>query len=1031
LNKADFALKELPQRSRRAGRSNAPRVMSECWKDVVAAPTDIFAGAQNLGFSGILIKDFPRQLSADLLDHVRRIADAAERYELEFLADIAMDRLPLDHPLAMEVPSSFGIKRGRSTTPIDPRAAISRHGDARLRELSPMVQAWWTEFMSTLESCGINGFHFAATSDVTAALSAALSTTTSKTRIVQTWSLSDRQIHALLPGAFDFTTSSLPWWTGTESWLLAEHSRLSAIAPVLAPVAHAPGALPSLALRRLRLAASVVIGEGLLMPSGFAEGLEQEVKWVNGQFSRRGIEHADIRRLGGGSVQSLRRRHRGATKKAKSLILVMNRGTANIAVRDLDQLGQCSDETPFNPPDGLLAPGGFSVCQAIDPPLIQRTATEDVSGRFAPADPAKRTIISTITPALEAGMAVKRIVGDTLTVQADIFTEGHGTIAAHLLFRANDADEWHRVPMRHIENDRWAGSAGLWRIGGYVFVVEAWRDEWASLLHDIEKKRTAGILNSSDLHEGKGLVLAAAKAARGASRTALRKMADMLDNAPDEALLATLTSPELSAAITNSRYRPFLARSVEQPVHVDREAARFSSWYELFPRSTASQPNSHGTLADVVQQLPAIRAMGFDTLYFPPIHPIGQKNRKGANNSLRAKPDEPGSPYAIGASTGGHDALHPDLGSFDDFRHLVDAARDHGIEIALDFAIQCSPDHPWLTQHPAWFVWRKDGTIKYAENPPKRYEDIVNVDFYQEAAVPELWHALRDIVRFWIAQGIRCFRVDNPHTKPFPFWQWLIGSIQAERPDVIFLSEAFTRPKVMYHLAKIGFTQSYTYFTWRNAKAELTDYFTELATTEVKEYFRPHLFVNTPDINPFFLQKSGRAGFLIRACLGATLSGLFGVYSGFELCEADPLPGKEEYLNSEKYEIKHRDLNRPGNIIPEITALNQLRRIEPALQTHLNTVFYNAFNTQILYYGKHLADRSEIILVAVNLDPHHVQEADHEIPLWEFGLSDDGAVSVENLLTGQRLIRQGKLQHMRLEPSSPYSIWRIRPLERS
>ena len=378
------------------------------------------------------------------------------------------------------------------------------------------------------------------------------------------------------------------------------------------------------------------------------------------------------------------------------------------------------------------------------------------------------------------------------------------------------------------------------------------------------------------------------------------------------------------------------------PLDVDRPQAGFASWYEMFPRSATDDPARHGTFVDVIARLPAIRAMGFDVLYFPPIHPIGTTNRKGRNNALRAEPDDVGSPYAIGGPEGGHDAIHPQLGTLDDFRALVAAAKDHGLEIALDFAIQCSPDHPWLREHPDWFRWRPDGSIRFAENPPKKYEDIVNPDFYAEAAMPGLWLALRDVVQFWVDQGVRIFRVDNPHTKPLPFWHWMIADIRGRHPDVIFLAEAFTRPKLMYRLAKVGFTQSYTYFTWRNTKQEIIEYLTELNAPPVRDFFRPNFFVNTPDINPPFLQTSGRPGFLIRAALACTLSGLWGMYSGFELCEAAPLPGREEYLDSEKYQIRVRDFAAPGNIVGEITALNRIRRAHPALQSHLGVTFYPA-----------------------------------------------------------------------------------------
>jgi starch synthase (maltosyl-transferring) len=464
------------------------------------------------------------------------------------------------------------------------------------------------------------------------------------------------------------------------------------------------------------------------------------------------------------------------------------------------------------------------------------------------------------------------------------------------------------------------------------------------------------------------------------------------------------------------------------PVEVDRVKARFSAWYEMFPRSAAREPGRHGTFRDVEARLPYVAELGFDVLYFPPIHPIGTTNRKGRNNALKAAPGDPGSPYAIGASDGGHDAIHAALGTPEDFRRLVAAAREHGLEIALDFAIQCSPDHPWLKQHPEWFRHRADGSIRFAENPPKKYEDIVNVDFYAEGAIPELWLALRDVVLHWAGEGVRIFRVDNPHTKPLPFWEWMIADVRGRHPDVIFLAEAFTRPTMMYRLAKIGFSQSYTYFTWRNGKGEIADYLRELTTTEVADYYRPHFFVNTPDINPFFLQSSGRAGFLIRAALAATLSGLWGVYSGFELCESAALPGREEYLDSEKYEARQRDFNAPGNIVAEITTLNRLRRLHPALHSHLGVRFYNAFNDQVLVYGKPSPDGAEMILVAVSLDPHQAQEASFEVPLWEWKLPDNGSVEVEDLMRGTRFAWHGKVQHVRLDPADlPFAIWRVTP----
>jgi starch synthase (maltosyl-transferring) len=585
--------------------------------------------------------------------------------------------------------------------------------------------------------------------------------------------------------------------------------------------------------------------------------------------------------------------------------------------------------------------------------------------------------------------------------------------------------------MRALGNDRWAGEFPLARIGRHVYTVEAWRDEFATFRQDAEKKLVAEKLTDLDIEEGCRMVAAAAERAKGALRTRLRETAASLREADRARRIELLFDAELTAAMAKADARPFLVEYARPiPVEAERRAARFASWYELFPRSATGSPERHGTLEDVIARLPAIRDMGFDVLYMPPIHPIGMQHRKGRNNSLVATPDDPGSPYAIGSADGGHDAIHPELGGFDAFARLVDAARAYGIEIALDFAIQCSPDHPWLKQHPEWFAWRADGSVRHAENPPKKYEDIVNVDFHAAGAVPSLWQALRDVVEFWIAHGVTLFRVDNPHTKPFAFWEWLIADVRARHPEAVFLSEAFTRPKPMYRLAKLGFSQSYTYFTWRHSKAELTQYFTELTQGEVRDYFRPHLFVNTPDINPFFLQESDRAGFLIRAALATTLSGLWGMYSGFELCESAALPGKEEYLDSEKYEIRPRDSNAPGNIVAEITRLNAIRRLNPALQSHLGLAFYNAFNDRILYFGKATEERENAILVAISLDPHAAQEADFEIPLWEWDLPDHASLAFEELVGGTRGVWHGKVQHVRLAPDRPYAIWRVRPEDR-
>jgi len=639
----------------------------------------------------------------------------------------------------------------------------------------------------------------------------------------------------------------------------------------------------------------------------------------------------------------------------------------------------------------------------------------------------RRIVIANVSPSVDGGRyPAKRCIGDLLTVEADIFAEGHEQIAADLMVRSPGETNWARLPMKPLGNDRWSAGIPLLQTGRSEYRLDAWLDQFGGHLRDLAKKREAGQAREVDAQEAAQMIAQRMKGAKGAIREALSAILDAYKRHTLEDRLTLLLAAETRQAMQAADNKSFSARSEALTVDVERRRAGFASWYELFPRS-CGQRGRHGTFRDVITALPRIRSMGFDVLYMTPIHPIGVTNRKGRNNALKAEPDDIGSPYAIGGKEGGHDALHPELGSMEDFVALVEAARAEGMELALDFATQMSPDHPWLAEHPHWFRRRPDGSIKYAENPPKKYEDIVNPDFYAD---PELWRALRDVFLFWIGHGVHIFRVDNPHTKPFPFWEWLIADIRGRHPEVIFLAEAFTRPKLMYRLAQIGFNQSYTYFTWRNSKRELTEYLTELAAEPVRDFFRPHFFVNTPDINPFFLQSGGRPAFLIRAALAATLSGLWGLYSGFEICEAASLPGREEYRDSEKYELRQRDYSAAGNIVAEITQLNALRAAEPALQSHMGLTFYNAFNDNVLYYGKTDPNNPKLqerLLIAVSLDPHGVQECDFEVPLWEWGLSDHASVAVEDLLRGYKFIWSGKVQHLALSPQKPYAIWRIRP----
>jgi starch synthase (maltosyl-transferring) len=643
-------------------------------------------------------------------------------------------------------------------------------------------------------------------------------------------------------------------------------------------------------------------------------------------------------------------------------------------------------------------------------------------------DARHKIVIEAVEPQLDCGRyAVKREVGDVLEVSADIFKEGHDAIAAAVRYRAEDEAEWLECRMRFVDNDRWAGTFPLTRNLRYLYTVVAWTDGFGTWASDLRKKHDAGQDIATELVEGVQMVAAAVERADGADRARLAALLAELQDAPTLAeRVAAALAPELLHLMERYPDRWDLTEFEHVlPVQVDRVAARFAAWYELFPRSASDDPARHGTFRDVVAKLPYVRDMGFDVLYFPPIHPIGLAHRKGKNNTLGAGTDQPGSPYAIGGAEGGHRDVHPELGTLEDFRALVEAARREGLEIALDFAIQVSPDHPYAAAHPGWFHVRPDGTIKYAENPPKKYQDIYPLNFYG-ADWEAQWREWRDVILFWVEQGVKAFRVDNPHTKPVQFWEWMIREVQRDHPEVIFLSEAFTRPKMMRALAKAGFTQSYTYFTWRNFKGEIQEYFTELTQGPMKEYFRGNLFPNTPDILPEFLQRGGRPAFMIRAVLAATLSSVYGIYSGFELCEGTPLPGREEYMDSEKYEIKAWDWDRSGNIRPLVTRLNLLRRANAALHEYDNLRFYGCDNDHVLFYGRMTEDRGSMLFFAVNLDPFQAHETTLWFPLDVMGIGVNDPWEVEELLTGERHFWQGSGQWVRLEPGAPARVYRVR-----
>jgi starch synthase (maltosyl-transferring) len=643
----------------------------------------------------------------------------------------------------------------------------------------------------------------------------------------------------------------------------------------------------------------------------------------------------------------------------------------------------------------------------------------------------KRVLIEGVNPEIDGGrFPIKRTVGDRVVVEADVFTDGHDAISCRLLYRKAGEPRWQESAMEFLFNDRWRGEFSVREVGEHQYTIQAWVDHFTSWRQGFLKKVEAGQDVSVDLLVGAGLVEEAGQRPSGEEAKALHKWTASMSSQEDLSGRVAVALDEEMARLV-ARYPDLSLASLyekELSVLVERPKARFSSWYEMFPRSCASEAGKHGTFKDCVARLPYVAAMGFDVLYLPPIHPIGHTHRKGRNNNPLADPNDPGSPWAIGSEEGGHTALHPQLGTLDDFHRLVSEAAQRGIEIALDLAFQCTPDHPYVKEHPEWLRWRPDGSAQYAENPPKRYEDIYPLNFETDHW-QALWEELKRVTLFWLDQGVRIFRVDNPHTKPFRFWEWVFREVRRDYPEVIFLAEAFTRPKVMYELAKLGFSQSYTYFAWRNTKWELTQYFTELTQTAVREFFRPNLWPNTPDILTEYLQMGGRPAFMTRLVLAATLGANYGIYGpAFELCENRPKElGSEEYLDSEKYEIKDWDVTRKDSLKGFIARVNRIRRENPALQGDRTLRFHPVDNDQLICYTKHTEDLSNIVLVVVNLDPHHTHTGWVELPLDMMGLDHRQSYQVHDLLSESRYLWHGSRGYVALNPEvAPANIFRVR-----
>jgi len=661
------------------------------------------------------------------------------------------------------------------------------------------------------------------------------------------------------------------------------------------------------------------------------------------------------------------------------------------------------------------------------PGVEGETAAGTGTSRTPGLEPAlqRRVIVEGVHPEVDGGrFPIKRTVGEDVIVGADIFADGHDALGAVLLYRKRGESEWLEVPMQPLGNDRWQARFRIDELTPYEYTIEGWVDRFGSWRHEVSKKFGAGQDLKSELLEGAALVRDALLRAPEAADDDHRVLSETAASLGDEALGQPERVAAALAVAVESAMARFVDRSLatryarELQVTVERERARFGAWYEMFPRSSGSNPDRSGTFKDAEERLPYIASMGFEVLYLPPIHPIGRAFRKGRNNTLDPGPDDVGSPWAIGSDAGGHDAVEPGLGTIEDFDRFVKAAQRWRLEIALDLAYQASPDHPYVNEHPAWFRQRPDGTIKYAENPPKKYQDIYPINF-ESAEWQSLWTELKRVIEFWIGHGVKIFRVDNPHTKSFRFWEWALADIKRQHPDTIFLSEAFTRPKVMRYLAKSGFSQSYTYFTWRNAKDELMEYFTELARTDVREYMRPNLFANTPDILHEYLQHGGRPAFQVRLILAATLGASYGIYSGYELCENVPVkPGSEEYLDSEKYQIRLRDYDTPASLSELIGRINAIRREHPALQRDRGLRFHQTDNPHIICYSKRSEDGSDLILVIVNLDAHHMQHGFIQLPLGDWGLSAAASIEVLDLISTERYYWRGEWNYVRLDPQA-------------
>jgi starch synthase (maltosyl-transferring) len=1011
---------------------------------------------------------------------LRGFLEAADQHGLRVIMDLVANHTAKDAALVTEHPDWYArdqhgdVQSPYAVDPDDPSKRTIWGDLAELHWHGPACDQLATYFESVVRryaAMGFGGFRCDAAYKVPAAAWRRLGTAARSVRpdcvfCAETLGCTPDEVRALAGAGFDYLFNSVKWWDGKAGWFLEQYELYRRIAPAIGfPESHDTDRLANelgsaepeqieAAYRRHYLMAAA-LSAGIMMPIGYEHGARKKLDVVATTAADVEPPHFDltpfiaaVNRMKAaipalnedGPLEKLEAP--GAlvafakwTMARDDLVFILmhpaDAGPITVPVSPFlqlvkDDIVDLTDATPRHQApvltDVSLNAGEVRVLHA----RLVRQVTEAVAPPDSTLPP--RIIIEAVWPEIDGGrFPSKRIDGETIEVWADIYRDGHDKIAAALRVRQPDSDHWTLVPMRHVDNDRWSGRAVLSGIGLAHYTIEAWTDHFASWRDEVGKKRAAGQALELELIEGRQLVDAAHATAEGGAEERLDMLRTALDGAATSAEKAELLLSEATAhamALVPDKHDRVLYEP-ELSVVVDRPAARFSAWYEMFQRSQGTVPGRSATFAECAARLPEIRDLGFDVVYLVPHHPIGEINRKGKDNNPVAAPGEPGSPYAVGNRHGGHDAVDPELGTLDDFRAFQRAVRDHGMELAIDFAIQCAPDHPWLKQHPGWFRRRPDGSMRYAENPPKKYQDIVNVDFDQ-ADWQALWQALLDIVLFWAKEGVRIFRVDNPHTKPVAFWQWLIAEAKREYPDALFLAEAFTKPKMMARLAKAGFSQSYSYFTWRNTKAELTEYLTELTRGPAKDFFRPNFFANTPDILPFYLQESGRPGFRIRLVLAATLSGSYGIYNGFELCEATAIPGREEYAHSEKYEYKVWDWDRPGHIKDDIRKLNWFRRESPALQLFTNLTFLFASGDDVLFYMKRSVEPPETILVAVNLDPHKRVTAELAFPADAIRLAADGTFQTVELFSGDRVTWNGLRHAVSFDPEvNPTMVWRV------